>query len=92
MLNVILAIAILVGVIGWAWQRQKKRRRSSPTLSSRHSTGKVPNAMRRELIRMAVSAQIADRLINNLRVKHPGETERWYWEKAIFDLERDRRY
>ena len=93
MLSVILAIAILVGVIGWAWQRQKKRRRSafSPR-SSRQTVGKVPNSMRRELIRMAGSAQVADRLLNNLRAKHPGETEKWYWEKAIFDLERDRRY
>jgi len=91
-LSVILAIAIIVGVIGWAWQRQNKRRRSFPTRSGRHSAGKVPNSMRRELIRMAGNAQVAERLINNLRAKHPGETERWYWEKAIFDLERDRRY
>jgi hypothetical protein len=91
-LSVILAIAILVGVIGWVWQRRHKRRRSSPTLSRRHATGKVPNSLRRDLIRMAGNAQVAERLLNNLRAKHPGETERWYWEKAIFDLERDRRY
>jgi hypothetical protein len=33
-----------------------------------------------------------ERLLKNLRLKHPGESETWYWEKAIFDLERDRRY
>lgn len=33
---------------------------------------------------------IAQRLINHLRVKHPGHSGRWYVEKAIFDIERDK--
>jgi hypothetical protein len=32
----------------------------------------------------------AQRLINNLMVKYPGQSDRWYLEKAIFDLERDK--
>jgi tetratricopeptide (TPR) repeat protein len=30
-------------------------------------------------------------LVGRLRLKHPGMAEDWYWEKAIYDLERDRR-
>jgi tetratricopeptide (TPR) repeat protein len=30
-------------------------------------------------------------LVNRLRLKHPGMPENWYWGKAIYDLERDRR-
>ncbi len=33
----------------------------------------------------------AERLIENEREKNPGKTETWYWEKVIYDLERDRR-
>ncbi|EGD50939.1 hypothetical protein SAMN04244560_02886 [Thermoanaerobacter thermohydrosulfuricus] len=29
--------------------------------------------------------------IQRLKVKYPGRTEKWYIEKVIFDLERDRR-
>jgi hypothetical protein len=91
-LSIFLAIAIIGGIVWWGWRRQHKRRRFSSTPVSHRGASKVPNAMRRELIRMAGSAQVADRLLNNLRGKYPGKVERWYWEKAIFDLERDRRY
>jgi hypothetical protein len=32
----------------------------------------------------------AERLINHLMIKYPGQSDRWYLEKAIFDLERDK--
>jgi hypothetical protein len=33
----------------------------------------------------------AYRLVKHARNSHPGRPENWYWEKAISDLERDRR-
>ncbi|WP_416670921.1 tetratricopeptide repeat protein [Egbenema bharatensis] len=30
-------------------------------------------------------------LVDRLKLKHPGMPEEWYWGKAIYDLERDRR-
>lgn len=33
----------------------------------------------------------AERLVQNIRDKKPGMAEPWYWEKAIAELERDRR-
>ena len=36
-------------------------------------------------------AQAAHRLVGSARRRHPGRQENWYWEKAIADLERDRR-
>ncbi|NJL42143.1 MAG: hypothetical protein HC899_40055 [Leptolyngbyaceae cyanobacterium SM1_4_3] len=32
----------------------------------------------------------ADRLIGAIRVRNPDKSEQWCWDKAIFDLERDR--
>lgn len=33
----------------------------------------------------------AERLVNGYQRKHPGKPDRWYIEKAIYDLQRDRR-
>lgn len=38
-----------------------------------------------------VDVATAERLINQLKTKHPGQNDKWYIEKAINDLERDRR-
>ncbi len=32
-----------------------------------------------------------DRLLNHARLNNPGRTDQWYWEKVLWDLERDRR-
>ena len=33
----------------------------------------------------------AMRLVERAKQRHPGRSDEWYWEKAIEDLERDRR-
>ncbi|MGD1920467.1 MAG: hypothetical protein ACFCAD_17225 [Pleurocapsa sp.] len=33
---------------------------------------------------------LAERLLNQLRIDHPNRSESWYYEKVIYDLERDR--
>ena len=35
---------------------------------------------------------LADRLLDSARINNPGHSEDWYWEKVIYDLERDHRY
>lgn len=42
------------------------------------------------LIRVNFDISTAERLVETLRRKHPGKNDRWYIEKAIFDLERDK--
>lgn len=43
------------------------------------------------LIRCKFDVPTAERLINSLKRKHPGQTDRWYIEKAIHDFDRDNR-
>jgi len=33
--------------------------------------------------------ELAERLLTQARRSNPGESEDWYWEKVIYDLERD---
>ncbi|HEY9748718.1 MAG TPA: tetratricopeptide repeat protein [Allocoleopsis sp.] len=48
-------------------------------------------ALRRKLFRLVGDdRKIAIDLVEQLKLKHPGMSEDWYWEKAIYDLERDR--
>ncbi len=89
-----LLIAFL-GTIFFFFQRSKSfSRRDSPTSAAHKNLGKsVPRKTRKQLTAMVGGDQrTVDRLVKNLRLRHPGESEIWYWEKAIFDLERDRRY
>ena len=34
--------------------------------------------------------EIAERLIDSEKERNPGYPEKWYWEKIVYDLERDR--
>ena len=35
--------------------------------------------------------RLAQRLVEGIRVDHPDRSEQWCWEKAVWDMERDRR-
>jgi tetratricopeptide (TPR) repeat protein len=66
----------------------------SPSRStlSRAPVGRVSPAVQRKLLRLVGDdRKIAAGLVERLRQRHPGMPEDWYWEKAIYDLERDRR-
>ena len=51
----------------------------------------VRAATRRELGRLVRSGHAAERLAAQVAAVNPGKSEQWCWEKAIFDVERDRR-
>lgn len=54
--------------------------------------GKVSAQLQsRLLILVGGNVATAERLIESEKEKNPGKTESWYWEKVIYDLERDRR-
>jgi hypothetical protein len=67
-------------------QQQPKRRQYLSRPPQR------PNqALENQLLMMVFGdRQLALRLVRSARKMQPGRSEDWYWEKAIFDLERDR--
>ncbi len=48
------------------------------------------NAIQNRLYVLVGNWNIAQSLVERLMQRHPGESETWYWEKAIYDIERDR--
>ncbi|MEL6579841.1 MAG: tetratricopeptide repeat protein [Cyanobacteria bacterium J06621_12] len=48
------------------------------------------NAIQNRLYVLVGNWRIAQSLVERLMERHPGEPETWYWEKAIYDIERDR--
>ena len=90
-LSVLLAIAIVLGIGFWLQQRGRRGRRRTPVLAVRLGSG-VDGPTRRQLLRMVGGNRaVADRLVLQARQRYPGRSEQWYWEKAIYDIQRDRR-
>ena len=53
--------------------------------------GKPSPQVQRKLLRLVGDdRKIAVGLVKRLKLKNPGMPEDWYWEKAIYDLDRDR--
>lgn len=48
------------------------------------------NAIQNRLYVLVGNWKIAQSLVERLMLRYPGEAETWYWEKAIYDIERDR--
>ena len=48
------------------------------------------NAIQNRLYVLVGNWKIAQSIVEQLMLRHPGEPEIWYWEKAIRDIERDR--
>lgn len=74
--------------------RTRSRRGSAPAKSrSGELRTQTPSRTQREqLIRLLRGDRAAaQRLVAHIQEKNPDRSERWCWEKAIYDIERDRR-
>ena len=69
--------------------RSKSKSDSSEFIFS--PKGKVSKDLQSKLLRLVGGdGATAARLVERERQKNPGMPENWYWEKAIYELERDR--
>jgi hypothetical protein len=48
-----------------------------------------PDTRRRAIVTAGNDLARIERLLNHARHNHPNRTEQWYWEKILYDLERD---
>lgn len=91
-LSVLLAIAIALGIFfGWRQRQSGRGIRAQFTLPLK-PLASVQGQTRRQLLRLVGGNRAtAERLVFQARQRYPGESEQWYWEKAIYDIQRDRR-
>ncbi|MEM1253956.1 MAG: tetratricopeptide repeat protein [Cyanobacteria bacterium P01_H01_bin.21] len=71
----------------WAYEVMSVERMARPDVE----VGTPSRAVQKKLLRLVGDdRKIAAGLVKRLKLKHPGKPEDWYWEKAIYDLDRDR--
>lgn len=64
----------------------------APTPPRPHATPTVNRALQEKLLELVQGdQQVAARLLQHVRSTNPTRSEQWCWEKALWDLERDRR-
>jgi hypothetical protein len=86
---ILLGIALL-GI--YICQKLIRRTRNTHRFSGNSkSQGKVDRQTHNKLMRLlGGNRQTIDRLVNQARIRNPHKSEQWYWEKVLYDLERDR--
>jgi hypothetical protein len=90
----LLGLAVLGVVCFVVIQRWQSRRSPRHRITSNYSkaTDRIDGATQKRLMRLLNGDRAgAERLLKYARQKHPGHPESWYWQKVIYDLERDRR-
>jgi hypothetical protein len=91
MTGAIIAIAFGICLLLIAW-RQPNRVGSKrlDKSSSRAIKPQHPHLERKLLKLLSGNRNTANRLIQQSQLRYPDKSADWHWEKAIYDLERDR--
>lgn len=91
-LSLLLAIVLLVGLYLWVRSRRTGLRSSRRFPALTKSQPAVQPHTRRQLLRLVHGNQaMARRLVSQVKVRYPHQSDQWCWEKAIYDIQRDRR-
>ncbi len=94
-LSLLIVISLLVGIIFLLRHypppgATRGRKVGSAVTSS--AAQRVNGQTRRQLMRLVGGNRaVAERLVEQIRVRYPNHNEQWCWEKAIYDIQRDRR-
>lgn len=94
-LSLLLAIAIIIALVFWFNRRQARRRPAGYRLNSPKPTTAPTRPVRsrtqKELLRLVGGNRaVAERLVEQVQLRNPHHSEQWCWEKAIYDIQRDR--
>ncbi|MEL7068141.1 MAG: hypothetical protein ABG776_06245 [Cyanobacteria bacterium J06555_13] len=93
--SIVIAIALLLALVSWLTGYQLpiyRRVRGGGGHTSIQRARGVSRGTRAQLLRLVGgNAAVAQRLVGDVSERNPGRSEQWCWEKAIYDIERDRR-
>jgi uncharacterized protein (DUF2336 family) len=85
-------IVVIIGVVllYMAFEKFSANSRVEDILADWTRTDGVDERVRRRTIAlMNNDMERIERLLENARQRTPGKSEQWYWEKILYDLERD---
>ena len=84
--------AILLGIclLFFAWRQRDQIALGRRDNTNRQFRPQQPQLERKLLKLLGGKHKTAHRLIQQSRLRYPDKSADWHWEKAIYDLERDR--
>ncbi len=84
--------AILLGIclLFFAWRQRNQIDLGGRDNINRQFRPQQPQLERKLLKLLGGKHKTAHRLIQQSRLRYPDKSADWHWEKAIYDLERDR--
>ena len=86
-LVIILLLVLIIWGAYYLFSLSKNNRQSKKSFNP----NAFPSNADRKLLRLVGGdRKYAARILNQLSQKYPGKSHKWYLEKAIYDLERDR--
>jgi hypothetical protein len=92
--SIIVAIALLLAIVSWLTGYRLPIQRPPGSLGNgpvQRNRGAARATRKRLLGLVGGNAAVAQRLVSDVQRRNPDRTEQWCWEKAIYDVERDRR-
>lgn len=92
-LSIIVTVALVLALVSWltGYRLPINLPAKGEANIPQRSRG-VPRSTRQKLLRLVGgNAAVAQRLVSDVQQRNPGRNEQWCWEKAIYDIERDRR-
>ena len=87
--TIAISLAICLLLFWWTKNQQKSGSRQHH-LNNRKLRPQHPHLKRKLLKLLGGNQSTAHRLIQQSQLRHPDKSADWHWEKAIYDLERDR--
>ncbi len=91
-LALLFAIALIVGIFFLLRRYQGPKRSRSRSLSTSGASQSVRSQTQRQLLRLVGGNRaVAERLVEQVQLRNPNHSQQWCWEKAIYDIQRDRR-
>jgi hypothetical protein len=90
-MSIFLGLLCLVCLCAWLLKRSKGGNWGKIASNISYSHRGVNAVTRRKLLKLLGNHQpTVNRLLQQAKLRNPGESEQWYWEKVLYDLERDR--
>ncbi len=87
-------LALVLLCVLW-WWLNRNRRSFSSRLGGAHRRGAtseaIPPRLMRRLDHLTRDRRVSERLIERIAFNNPGRSKSWCVEKAIYDIQRDRR-